>query len=281
MAKKNTENDQKEEGTALATQEPAALVSPFDFGNIEGVQERPESLERESAGIDPSELRLPRLAIAQGLSPQVTPGNPLYIEGLPLFHMFNDLTGEIYGRGPIRFIPVRRQIVRIEFRPRSEGGGVVDMNVPANDPRLIGHTEDGIFVPPVATAFTEYVIMMFRPGKMPEPIVMSVKKTNKWNRMAIDRLDAYVNARNAKMYTGFYTIDTLNPATNEKGTFGVPNFKNAGFIPKDTAAGAALLQFMENFHDQISGKKLVVNREPGDDDFNPSEMEKTGDTDGM
>lgn len=261
----------------------AERVDLATVGDISGTLERPKALVRgDLAGteeIGPNDVRLPRLAIAQGLSHEVTPGDQQFIEGLQLFDMFNDLTQEIYGKGPITFIPVRRDVRRIEFVPRSEGGGIVDMEVPAGDERLKWTFEDGEKRPPRATTFIEFVILMLRAGKQPEPIVLSIKGTNKHNRRASDQLTTFIKLRNAPIYAGLYKVDTKVPAKNDKGTFGVPTIKNAGFIPMDTPAGAALFAFAKQFHDSLAGKNIVVEREAGDDgdaEFDTNAMENAG-----
>lgn len=249
------------------------------LGTIEGVAERPKSLEQSHAGtedIDTSQIRLPRLAIAQGLSPQITPGDPQFIEGLTLFQMFNDLTGEVYGRGPITFVPLRQDVRRIEFRPRTEGGGILDMDVPPHDERLKWTVADGQRQPPRATTFVEFVALLLRPNRQPEPIVVSVKTTNKWNRRAADQLTTFVMVRNAAIYSGLYKVDTLTPAKNDQGTFGVYIFKNGGFIPTDTAAGKALYAYAKKFHEDLKGKQINVEREAPSDgaDFDAEAMER-------
>jgi hypothetical protein len=242
-----------------------------NLGDVQGTMTRPTELDPEdrtgTEEIDASELRLPRLSIAQGLSPQITPGDSQFIEGLTLFEMFNDMTGEIYGRGPIMFVPIRREIRRIQFRPRKEGGGIIDLNVPPNDPRL-EWTEDGNGnrLPPLATTFTEFVVLLLRPGVAPEPIVLSIKHTNKWNRRAADQLTLFIAARNAPIYSGLYLVDTKVPAKNDNGTFGVPVCKNAGFIPLNKPAGAALFEYAKDLHQTLSGKTIIIDREPGSDD---------------
>lgn len=258
------------------------------LGDVTAVAERPKSLDRDdltgTEDIGARDVRLPRLGIAQGLSHQITPGDAQYIEGLKLFDMFNDLTGEIYGRGPITFVPIRRDVRRIEFTPRSEGGGIVDTDVPPNDPRLLwtwstpelkasGAKAD---VPPRATTFVEFVVLLLRSGRAPECVVLSIKGTNKWNRRASDQLTTFIKLRNAPIYAGLYTVDTLTPAKNDSGTFGVPVCKNAGWVPKDTQAGAALYAYAEQFHASLAGKTIVVDREPGADDFDPETMEGGG-----
>jgi len=259
------------------------MTEPTDLttlGTIAGTMDRPKSLDANdragTEGIGPEDVRLPRLAIAQGLSYEITPGDARFIEGLSLFDMFNDLTSEVYGKGPITFVPVRRDVRRMEFTPRSEGGGLVDPDVPANDQRLrwtVG--EGGVRIPPVATVFVEFVILLLLAGKVPEPIVLSIKGTNKWNRRASDQLTTFIKLRNAPIYAGLYTVDTHIPAKNDSGTFGVPTIKNAGFIPKDTTAGAALYKYAENFHRSLEGKVIVVDREPGSDDVDDTEHQAT------
>jgi hypothetical protein len=224
---------------------------------------------------------LPRLGIAQGLSHQVTPGDGQYIEGLTLFDMFNDLTNEIYGKGPITFVPLRRDVKRMQFKPRAEGGGLLDPDVPPGDPRLgwrRGEGPNGEDLPPQATTFVEFVILLLRPGKAPEPIVLSIAGTNKHNRRASDQLTTFIKLRNAAIYAGLYTVDTKVPAKNDKGTFGVPTIKNAGFIPKDTPAGAALFEFAKQFHESLEGKNIIVDREADVDDSMAANPEEGGST---
>lgn len=265
-----TEQKKTEEVTDLAT-----------LGSITGTMERPRSLDRDdltgTEGIGKNDIQLPRLGIAQGLSHQMTPGDSRYIEGLTLFDMFNDLSNEIYGKGPLTFVAVTRDVRRMEFRPRKEGGGLIDPEVPPNDDRLKwrrGEGPNGTDLPPSATEFTEFVVLLLRPGKAPEPVVMSIAHTNKDNRRAAKNLTTFIALRQAPIYAGLYVVDTKVPAKNDKGTYGVFTIKNAGFIPKDTPAGAALYKHAEEFHRSLQGKNIVTQREPGDDDFVPEELEK-------
>lgn len=246
------------------------------LGSISGTMDRPKSLDpndrsgTEDIGVD--DLRFPRLAIAQGLSNQLIPDDSSYIKGLALFDLFNDLSGEIYGRGPLTFVPVQRDVRRIEFTPREEGGGILDLDVPANDPRTKWTVEDGQRVPPRATRFVEFVVLLLRDGKVPEPIVLSIKDTNKFNRRASEQLTAFIKFRGTAIYTGLYTVSSKSEK-NDSGTFGVYVMKNAGFIPTDIPAGAALFKFAKDFAESLKGKKVIVQREPGVDDFDPDAIE--------
>lgn len=257
----------------MAQENETGLVLAED---ITGTLERPKSLIGDASGtenIHADEIRLPRLAIAQGLSDQMMPDNSLYIEGLKLFDMFNDLTSEIYGRGPVRFIPIRRDVRRIEFVPRSEGGGIVDMNVPAGDPRLKwANDENGRGIPPAATTFDEYVVMLLVPGKPAEPIVISIKHTNKFNRRAASSFLAYVKIRNTPLYSGIYTIAS-KAEKNDKGTFAVPVIKQAGFLDVENSPKAkAFYESCKMFAQSLEGKEIVVDRQVDDTEFNTADM---------
>jgi hypothetical protein len=254
-----------EKKDALATQEPVGELMNFD--DVQAVTSRPKSLEYDESGtedIDPDRVRLPRLAIAQGLSPQMTPGDSQFIEGLAMFDMFNDMTGDVYGKGPITFVPVKHETKRIEFIPRTEGGGVADLNVPKGDQRLKWTKSNPSLTkadtPPKATEIEQFVVVLLRRGKQPEPIVFGIALKNKWNRRAAEKIIATVKLRRGTpIYANMFTVDTKVPAKNDQGTFGVPTIRDLGFVPKDTPSGAALFQFCKDFHDSLEGKNIESN----------------------
>lgn len=228
---------------------------------------RPEFLQGADAtgteGITREELRLPRLSIAQGLSNQMMPDDSKYIEGLKLYDLFNDLTAEDYGRGPLHFVPVQRDVRRIEFTPRSQGGGIVDMDVSADDPRMEWSEDPNTHerIPPKATKFTEFVVLLLRKDRAPEPIMLSITSTNKFARAAAERLTTFIMLPQppVPIYGGIYTIESKSEK-NDKGTFGVPVIKKIGFVQSKD-----LLDFAARFHQQLKGKMIVVEREPEPD----------------
>lgn len=245
------------------------------LSDMTGAMERPKSLDQNdrtgTENINVDDLRLPRLAIAQGLSTQMIPDDSTFIADLKLFDMFNDLTSDIYGRGPITFVPLQRVQKYREFAPRVKGqqggGGVVDLDVPHGDPRTLWTKDaENKRIPPVATEFIEFVILMLRPGKAPEPVMLSIKTTNKFNRRAADQLTSFIMLRNAPIFAGLYTVTTKSEK-NDQGTFGVFVMKNAGWIPKDTPQGEKLYNFAEQFAKSLIGRKIVSSvetvEEPG------------------
>lgn len=243
------------------------------IGEFTGTLARPKSLDKNdlsgTEGIGPDDIRLPRLSIAQGLSKQMTPGDPLYIQGLTLFDMFNDMSNAIYGKGPITFVTIKREVKRIQFRPRSEGSGVIDPNVPKGDERLKWTKSnpdlDRPDTPPVATEIEEFVVMLLRPNQQPEFIVFGIALKNKWNRFAAQKLVTTIGMRAAPIYANLFSVDTSNPGKNDKGTFGVPTIKDLGFIPKDTPKGAAVFEHAKKFHELLKVKNIVTSEENVDD----------------
>jgi hypothetical protein len=261
------------------------------MSEIAGTLDRPKNLDAadkvaETYTLD--EVQLPRLAIAQGLSPQLVPTEGKYIKGLVIGQMFNDVTSEIYGEGPVTVVPVKDHTTRIEFDP-NDRTVPIDRDVPAGDPRL-KWTKDanGKGVPPRATEFAELVCLLLRPGKPPEKIVVSIKQTNKQMRAAAKLWRTHIALRGTKIYTGLYTLTTkIITGKNKDGQptiYGVFIEKNAGFIPSETPAGAALLAYARDFAASLEGKKIIVERETEEvdvDDTMAANPEEGADTGGM
>jgi hypothetical protein len=184
----------------------------------------------------------------------------VYIPGLRLFDMFNDMSNEIYGRGPLMFVPLHHQTVRIEFDPK-DGNQVLDRNVPANDPRMQWTTDEhGEGVPPRATKFTEFVCILWNLNrKVWEPIVISIKETNKFQRRAAEKLLGYVKFQDGPIFAGYKHVES-KPEKNDSGTFGVYRFDNAGFIEDEQFYNMCKKQALG-----FEGKVVETTREAGDE----------------
>ena len=162
MSKKN------ELATKEAQELAATSTMPADLIRDQG---------RGAEAIGPNDVRPPRLLICQAGSPQRKEGDPRQIEGLQELDMFNNLSGEIYGRGPVQFSVIKALPTRyIQFAPMSEGGGVIDFNVSPNDPRTqFTNGEDGKRVPPIAMKFRDFLVWL--PSHQ-EPVIISMKSTH-------------------------------------------------------------------------------------------------------
>src|SRR5438445_13068732 len=79
--------------------------------------DKPEGFEE----VRPSDVKVPRLALAQSLSPQLNEDQPEFIVGLSKGHFFNTI-GKSYG-ATVHFVPLLKFGNRRLFRNMDEGGG--------------------------------------------------------------------------------------------------------------------------------------------------------------
>jgi hypothetical protein len=238
----------KETAIAKIDETEDALVLPADLEQFAG-----QGLE----GIKSEDLAMPRLALAQGLSPQIQPNDPVYIDGLRLGDAFNSLTGEIYGHGPFEVAVVKVMPPRwVEFVPRKEGGGVKDLNIPEGDPRTQFTTNDkGERCPPVATKFYDFVVVFL---DTMETIVLSYKSTGIKYAKQLNSLMKMRQQKNPKfpVFAGVYQLEALMDK-NSQGSFANLHVKNAGVV-KDEDKLRLLSRMFVDFKD----KEIKVDLDP-------------------
>lgn len=260
----------------LVRQPQGALVGQND------VPEWMRGQEVDKSNLEPDDIRMPRLAIAQAMSPQMTPGDSQYMEELKLYDLFNDLTQTIYGKSPILFVPIVRLVQRIEFG--ADGKTIIDRDVPYGDPRA-EWTRDpndptGKGIRPIATKFVNFISFLVRPEEAPEPVAISIRLTNKFARKTAERLTGWIElkkqVKRVPTYGGLYSV-IVKPEKNDKGTFGVFHFSQVGLLSDRDVFESAKI-----FNDSLAGKNVVIEAEAahpadedaGDTDFDPERMER-------
>lgn len=228
------------------------------LARVETSLERPDWLKagdtRGSEHLQKADVRIPRICIAQGLSPQIKEEEASYIPDLKSGQLFNDLTEQIYGKGPLYFAIVRADKPRgMELRPRKEGGGIIDPNVPLDDPRMQWEGDQL----PRATKFYDYIIILFHGAdKAGEMVALSFKSTG---ISTAKQLNGLIQIRNAPLFSGMYSVGVAS-RTNQKGTFYVYSVKNAGFI-----GDRAVYEHLEKVFDDIKDTEFEIAREaPGE-----------------
>ncbi len=251
--------------------------APLAVQDIDDVlDERPEG-ERGKAGLEGINRRnmlIPRLALAQSNSPEVTEGDPAYVEGLRPGDLFNSVTKQKYGRD------VRVQVVRqdkeraVEFRPIDEGGGVLDPDVPLNDARM-KWGENG--EKPTATLFMDFLAILVPDeatgiGRLLEDrlIALSFKSTG---IKVAKQLNGLIALRNDDIYAGVYRITTdtkLKPQPHK-----IYKVQNAGWAgPKSKELGRETYLAVKDLDAGTIDRDANPNDDP--DAFVPAAFEDGG-----
>lgn len=146
-------------------------------------------------GVGQSDLLVPRLSLAQAMTPELKKSNENYNPGLEEGLFFNSVTGEIYGDA-VTVIPLHFFKNFIEFKTKEEGGGVR---------RVYGMGEfppasDLLFnngVKPLCTEFKNRMSLILKEDGNVQPIVVSFKSTGlkaakQWNYLIAEKnLPAY------------------------------------------------------------------------------------------
>lgn len=246
--------------TALAEARPAWMA--------EGTGEGTEHIKND-------DVQMPRVLVAQGLSPQLDRTSPAYLPNLRPNEMFNTLDGRIYGEGPLQFAVVHSgPPYWMILKDRKEGGGILVPDVRADDPRTkFGPNGEK----PQATKFYTYVLMLIagdgvEPGEL---IVLTLKSTGVRTARKLNGLIKMRAAKKQNLYDGVYTLGT-STQKNEQGSWGVFVVENAGLIQDEqlyTQAREAFKHFQGQSlrateQDVAQDPEGVTghDREPGSDD---------------
>ena len=135
----------------------------------------------EGTQYDSSEMIIPFLRIAQGLSPQTKKLKPEYIEGLKEGDLFNTVTGEYWAGGDgVHVIPCYQVTKFLEFVPRDQGGGFKG-ELAANNPDLQNTTRVGPkeILPngnELSRSDQHYCIMIDK-DEIPQMVIVDMKST--------------------------------------------------------------------------------------------------------
>lgn len=244
--------------------------------------ERPEgkdagSLGNEGMGRD--DVAMPRLGLAQKMSKEVDPTNAArYIEGLQFQEMFNSLTKQRFGKGPLYFCILRRDAPRfIEFFPIADGGGIKDMNVPVGDPRTDFTTgEGGQRIKPVATKFYDYIVLLLNEQTLADPasniIALSLKSSG---LKVAKKINMFIQQRAAQGKTickGVYKLTTGHDTDKTSGsTYAIFNVDNAGWLQ----AGSPIEELAVGMFESFKEREVKIDRDENPDDFNPAQYDQT------
>lgn len=197
--------------TALVTQPVANVALATRARETAGTGQGTENL-------DTADLVLPRLALVQRTSDEIDATTDKYIPGATFTQMFNSLTRELYGNGPIRILSLglpRKRAIQFD-----ENKKVVDRDVPlAVDPNTLEYVDarmrftknaEGKDVKPQATLFYEFPVLIVSDGRR-DLAVMSMKGTQiKAAKDLISVINYRGGAASGKdVWDGAYTVTSV------------------------------------------------------------------------
>lgn len=218
--KKGEKAEQEETSVAIATRPAESQLSTTAIPEHLKKYASLGSLGTEQMTKD--DFIMPRLAIAQAMSPQVTKGDPLFLKGLEVGNFFNTLTGEIYGDGPVLVVPLFSFKSRIYFPPRGSDEAILCATSKVVEGRLVEGriTPEGCDICPHSkfldeprpdgstrpncTLFYNYVVVLPQEGGVMAPLALSlkskmIKSAKKWNSLIRYRqLPAFVQMFNIR-----------------------------------------------------------------------------------
>ncbi len=227
--------------TAGAATDKLATRGPMSMANIPDDLVKDAGRGTEKIGQD--DVRPPRLKITQSGSPQRKPDNDKQIAGLQELDMFNDLTGEIYGRGPLNIIVIAQLGARgMQFA--GDGKTVLDFDVKLDDPRMQFTTDkDGKRVKPVASKFYDYLLWL---PDQTELVALSLSSTMlpvavKLNGLLKSplKIDGSI-LMNPPAWARTYSLET-KMKQDANFAWGIFNLKTVGLTPPDVRAGCSEL----------------------------------------
>jgi hypothetical protein len=203
------------------------------------------------------DIRLARLALAQTQSPEVTEGTPTYVEGLKVGDLFNSISKKSYGREIYVQIVKKEHLRAVQFKPIDQGGGIVDPDVPLNDPRTRWGADGS---QPVATIFRDFIARIILPQQPADEQVIALSFKSTGIKVAKE-LGGLITMRNHPMFVGLYRITTdisLKPQPHR-----IYKVANAGRVSVEDA------RIGEDIYEALKGVSVAerIDRQPGEDDF--------------
>lgn len=229
-------------------------------------EEIPEYLQGVSnnAGLEDMEqgdMVLPRLAIAQTLSPALKKSGPKYIQGLEEGMLFNTVTRKIYGESVV-VVPLLFSKMRIKFKPIAQGGGIVCQSLNGINGGVL-HPEgcdtcefskfgsDG--KAPECFKFFNYACIL--PDEGNDLLAVSMKSTavavaKQWNSM--------MRLTNKPAFAKSYSISSVPESKNgnDYHQFKVEPVK--GFVPEE------IFKFGNSLYEQLKSQGIKVDLEDED-----------------
>jgi hypothetical protein len=188
--------------------------------------------------ITQEDLVIPRLKLAQALSPQVQKHEGTFIEGINVGDIFNTVSNEFWsGEKGITVVPVAYKRVFLEWGPERGGGLIATYDDPAILQQCTKNDRYQDILPngnQIQTTANHYVTQLTELSFTPVMIAMTgtqLKKSKRWNSMMAS---LKIKGSDGKLFTPAtfshkYKL-TAVPESNDSGSWYGWNVTNLGLL---------------------------------------------------
>lgn len=214
-----------------------------------------QGASRGSENVTTDDLVIPRLEIAQALSPCVDKDDPMYIEGAEPGMLFNSVTRELYGES-VPFIPVLFKPEYLLWRDRKKGGGfggAYDSISDANDE--IGKREDPDNWEATQTA--QHFGLIPHSSGMLEEVVISMART----KLKVSRnFNSLIRINGGDRFSRVYAVSAVSETNNEGQKYYNFNVKNFSWSPEEAYLAA------EKMYESVASGDRIIEADRSDMD---------------
>jgi len=243
--KQTQQRPAQQQRSAPPPQQQIVKHEPQRLAEVPEYLRRPEGVPPAGLeNLERSDMTLPRLAVAQALSPQLSESDPKYIDGLRPGMFFNTITKEIYGK-KVQLVPLLFYKTRILFGNLDDGGGLrcqsQDNLIGIGEPggtcikcpmSQFGSARNGEGKGTACNQFFNYAALVVIDGRVsPEGLLVfslkssALKVAKDWN--------ALIRIRNLDIFAGVYELTSVE-RKNDIGRWYEPVINPAGNVSEET-----------------------------------------------
>lgn len=198
---------------------------------------------RGKESFEAGDYDIPQLKIAQKTSKEIEKGHAKFLKGLEMGDLFNSLTGEQFGTGPLPFVVIRHNKSAAIFDKKTFK--LVE-RVALDDPRcFFTETADGTSTKPVATVSHNYAIMN------PETLDLFMLRLKSTQTKAAKKLNGVLKLLKGPIWSATFEVRTAIEQF-DGGAAGVFVITQVGKTPADVAAVA------EQYYEQTADMATKV-----------------------
>lgn len=247
---------------------PAAIAANLPSTNMDVDIFADANLGNENVGQD--DVTIPRLKIAQALSPEIKKQKAEYIDGAEEGCVFNSATREVLKQ-PFLLVPVHYARRYIEWVPREKGGGLVNAGHTEAILDQCDRSEKGDYVLPNGNEIVvtpEHFVIVVREDGTYENAVLSMSGSKAKISRNLNTVIRNVKVKNpatgrvvnpARFYSCFKVSTVME--TNDQGDFFNWKFEAAGATINIPEVGQEVYVAAREFHSLIQSGAVKAEQE--------------------